>query len=85
MAKYVSIGKAFEELTGTRPHPSTIWRWALKGSKGVTLKSWLVGGRRMTTFEAVQSFIDSRSAALQVTPSAESKDKVKRELSEMLK
>jgi hypothetical protein len=45
-------------LTGKKPHISTIWRWCLKGCKGVRLESICVGGRRMVSAAAIDRFID---------------------------
>ena len=39
-----------------RKHVSTVWRWVLRGVKGHRLESFLVGGRRYTTREAVGRF-----------------------------
>jgi Protein of unknown function (DUF1580) len=57
MSKLLPISKAFETVTGSRPHPSTICRYALRGCKGVQLETWMVGGQRRTTVEAVEKFI----------------------------
>ena len=81
MSKFLTIGSAFEQLTGKRPHPSTVWRWALKGSNGVTLKTWMIGGRRMTTAEAVNEFIEKRSAKPE---QQKPDDSVKAQLNKML-
>lgn len=43
----------------SRPHVSTVWRWILNGLNGVQLESVKIGGRRFTTFEAVQRFIEA--------------------------
>jgi hypothetical protein len=64
--KLVAIPQAFEVVTGTRPHPATVCRYALKGCKGVLLETWMVGGHRKTTIEAVERFIQQRTA--QTTP-----------------
>ncbi len=55
--KYLSVPDAFEQLTGSRPNPTTCWRWA----KDSGLETWMIGGRRRTTIEAVQQFIESRT------------------------
>lgn len=60
--KYMSLGAAFEEVGFPRPHPTTLWRFYTRGSGGVILKTWMLGGRRVTTKEAVQKFIDQRTA-----------------------
>jgi hypothetical protein len=36
----------------------TLRRWALHGVRGVRLRSWLVGGRRHTSDEAIGEFLD---------------------------
>ncbi len=46
--KYLPVGLAIELVTGTRPHPSTCWRWSTRGCGGVVLKTWMIGGRRRT-------------------------------------
>lgn len=62
--KLLPIVAAFEQVAGIRPHPTSCWRWATQGTGGVTLRTWVVGGRRrMTTVEAVEEFIEARTAA----------------------
>lgn len=61
--KFLPVLTAIEAQTGVRPHPSTPWRWATKGQGGVVLQTWMVGGRRMTTVEAVAEFIEARTQA----------------------
>ena len=34
-------------ITGQKPHVSTLWRWCLKGCKGVRLESICLGGKRL--------------------------------------
>jgi len=46
-------------ITGQKPHVSTIWRWCLKGCKGVTLESLCIGGKRFVTAAAIDDFIDA--------------------------
>jgi hypothetical protein len=65
----VSIADASAIIPGT-PHVATVWRWTLRGVKGARLESFIRGGRRFTTHEAIERFIrattaaaDSRSAA----------------------
>ncbi|WP_461506906.1 DUF1580 domain-containing protein [Rhodopirellula baltica] len=53
---------AIERATGHRPHPSTPMRWCLKPNKhGNVLESWMIGGRRMTSVEAVRRYIDANT------------------------
>lgn len=52
------IGK----LTGTaKPNVSTLWRWCMKGCKGVKLASICIGGKRYVTVSAIERFIEARS------------------------
>lgn len=41
------------------PVPSihAMHRWVSKGTRGVRLQTWLSGGRRVTTHEAVEAFL----------------------------
>lgn len=53
---------SFAEASGiipTQPHPSksTISRWCTYGCRGIKLESMFIGGRRKTTREAVQRFL----------------------------
>lgn len=60
--KLMKIADAFEEATGNRPHPTSCWRWATQGAGGIVLKTYLLGGQRMTTPEDVLTWIERRSA-----------------------
>jgi hypothetical protein len=40
-----------------RPHISTLHRWRLNGARGRRLETFLCGGRRFTTLEAIQRFL----------------------------
>lgn len=52
------IGK----LTGAaKPNVTTVWRWCLKGCKGVKLESICIGGKRYVTVSAIERFIEARS------------------------
>jgi len=54
------------EAAQTLPHPphvATIWRWAYKGIKGIKLETICIGGRRYTTRESLQRFIERSTAA----------------------
>jgi hypothetical protein len=57
--------------TGQKPHVSTLWRWCLKGCKGVRLASICLGGKRLVTAAALDEFIDAstrRSAQPDLSP-----------------
>jgi Protein of unknown function (DUF1580) len=45
----------------SRPSPATIYRWALKGVRGVVLETVMMGGRRYTSVEAVDRFFSRLS------------------------
>ncbi len=51
------IGK----LTGSKPHASTIWRWCLRGCKGIRLDSICIGGKRFVTAAALERFVTRTS------------------------
>jgi len=46
-----------------RPHVATVWRWVQSGVRGVKLETILIGGRRYTSKEALERFIDRTTAA----------------------
>ncbi len=45
-----------------RPSQASVWRWVLQGCGGIKLESILIGGRRLTSTEAIQRFADARTA-----------------------
>jgi hypothetical protein len=49
-------------LTGKKPNVSTIWRWCLKGVRGVILESIRVGGQRFVSRAALARFIEQSTA-----------------------
>lgn len=60
--------EAVQKETGYRPHLSTVLRWCLKPNRyGNILESWMVGGRRMTSVDAVQRYNAANTA--QAAPS----------------
>jgi hypothetical protein len=57
----VSIPDSCRIIPG-RPHLATVYRWFTKGVRGgIKLETVLVGGRRFTSREAVQRFVDRLS------------------------
>jgi hypothetical protein len=48
-------------INGRRVNPSAIWRWARKGVRGVRLESCLIGGRYVTSEEALRRFLEQLS------------------------
>jgi hypothetical protein len=61
--KFLPLPEAVELATGRRPHISTAMRWITRGSRGVVLESHLLGGRRLTTVDAVHRFVHAVTAA----------------------
>ncbi len=53
---FSEAAKALPKLNGKRPHPSTLWRWARKGCRGVKLEVRRLGGRFVTSMEALERF-----------------------------
>jgi hypothetical protein len=49
---------------------STVWRWALRGVRGIRLEHFSVGGRRYTTDEAFRRFCEASTAAAGGQPAA---------------
>jgi len=52
------IGK----MTGRTPYLNTVYRWCVKGTRGVKLQSFCVGRIRFVTVAALERFIDLCSA-----------------------
>lgn len=59
----IPVATAFERITGTRPHPTTVVRWSKRGTAGIVLPTLLVRGRRMTSMEAAYGWIEATTAA----------------------
>ena len=58
----VSLTEATRFLPG-RPHLSTLHRWRLCGVRGVRLETFLCGGKRFTSHEALARFFKATTAA----------------------
>jgi hypothetical protein len=63
----LSITDAAKSLPG-RPHVSTLHRWRLRGIRGIKLETILLGGKRLTSREALQRFADRTTAAASGEP-----------------
>lgn len=66
--KVLTMAQAAHSLPG---HPSicTLWRWRLRGVRGVKLETLAIGGRRYTSAEALERFIERTTAAADGPPS----------------
>jgi Protein of unknown function (DUF1580) len=52
----LSLAEAAKRLSN-HPHISTVWRWSLRGVRGVRLQTIAVGGRRYTTATYLEEFV----------------------------
>ncbi len=48
-------------INGRKIHASSVWRWARKGIGGVYLESRRLGGRYLTSLEALERFAEKLS------------------------
>jgi hypothetical protein len=65
--------KRLPRLRAGRPvNPSTLWRWALRGVRGVKLETAMVGGVRVTSEAALRRFFGTLSAGFSLEPSGAS-------------
>lgn len=53
---FTQAARTLPPIEGRRLHPSTVWRWASKGTKGVRLEALRLGGRWLTSAEALERF-----------------------------
>jgi hypothetical protein len=54
---FAEAARRLPRLRGDRPvNPSTFWRWASSGLRGVVLETCRVGGTRCTSLEAMTRF-----------------------------
>jgi hypothetical protein len=63
----LSLTDAAKSLPG-RPAASTIFRWRLRGVRGVKLETCLIGGRRYTSMEALERFSAATTASADGQP-----------------
>ncbi|MCR9209713.1 MAG: DUF1580 domain-containing protein [bacterium] len=53
--------KEVPPLLQKRVHPSTAWRWAKRGIRGTKLETVKVGGKTLTSVQAVTRFLQRTS------------------------
>jgi hypothetical protein len=59
----------FSELASREGvNTSTVWRWSLRGCRGVVLESLSIGSRRFTSAEAFTRFVAATTAIAQGGP-----------------
>ena len=56
IVSFTEASKLLPVINGRRIHPSALWRWARKGVKGVRLETRRLGGRFVTSMEAIERF-----------------------------
>lgn len=53
---FAEAAKRLPSFNGKRVHTSTVWRWARRGCRGVKLETLCLGGRFVTSVEALERF-----------------------------
>ncbi len=61
--RLLPLVEVIEQATGQRVNLSTALRWCQQGVGGIRLESWKLGGRRLTSAEAVGRFLERTTAA----------------------
>ena len=70
--EYVLLSKA-AAFFPNRPSVASLWRWAIRGVRGVRLATIAIGGRRFVSRDAVNEFLEAlnrRTADKAVPPAA---------------
>lgn len=62
------VTRRFPKASGRGLHVATVHRWRKPGVAGVRLESLRVGGRWMTTLEAIDRFVTASNAARDRSP-----------------
>lgn len=52
----LSLAQATRQLP-TRPNVSTVWRWAKRGVGGTKLETIKIGGKQLTSLQAINRFL----------------------------
>jgi hypothetical protein len=62
--KLLPLCSAVHAATGTKPHLSTVLRWSTRGTAdGIRLETQILGGRRLTSVEAVLRYMAATTEA----------------------
>ena len=78
--EYISLSQAAKlpslKRNGRHPDITTIWRWASRGVRGgIKLKSWIIGGSRVTTSAAIEEFLAELNGGAEPTAPASRKQR----------
>lgn len=69
---FITLAQAARLIPGREPGRKisidSIWRWCIRGVRGVRLRSVLIGGRRFTTRQWLLEFIETRSRLSEAEP-----------------
>ena len=65
--QFLTLTEAAASLPG-KVHKNTLVRWHLKGVKGVHLETVMIGGRRYTSQESIQRFVERTTTAADGKP-----------------
>jgi len=63
IVSFAEAARFLPQISGKRLHTSTIWRWARRGLRGVTLEHAWLGGRVFTSKEALTRFVNKLADA----------------------
>ncbi len=61
---FVDAAKRVPLINGKQVHSTTVWRWARRGVRGVKLECRLLGGRFITSVEALDRFFENQARAV---------------------
>ena len=64
----LTMSQAAKAIPGGGIHISTLWRWRIRGIHGVKLETATIGGKRMTSREALARFFAATTAAANGEP-----------------
>jgi hypothetical protein len=64
---FTEAAKSLPAVNGSRLHPATIWRWSTKGVRGIRLETRKLGGRSLTSKEALERFTTALAEAGPIT------------------
>ncbi len=59
---FAEAARSLPPLNGRHVHTSTLWRWARRGCRGVKLEVRRLGGRFVTSIEALDRFGEALAA-----------------------
>lgn len=59
------------KITGRKPHVSTLYRWCMKGCRGIRLDSICIGGQRFVTASGLDRFIENSTMQAPSTTTVE--------------